>query len=498
MPQSNLEQRLREAGELSGPLSPAASDALARATRATEDSRRVIPGAVFCAVSGGRTDGHAFIPRAVEAGAIAVLGDRAGETETGGVPYIAVPHPRRCAGLLAHALEGDPTAAITVAGITGTNGKSSTAALTASILEAAGHNTAVFGTLGYVINGEVLGQEHTTPFGEELASLFARARDAGVSHVVMEVSSHSLDQERVAGIRFAAGAFTNLTQDHLDYHGTMEAYRDAKLKLFQRLDAVTGAAAINADDPYGQSFVDASGCRVITFGEHGVVSAQRIKTDLHGCSFQLRGPWGALPVHLKLLGRHNVSNALCAAALAHGMGVAAEHIVAGLAGLAAVPGRFEPVAVGTPFQVVVDYAHTDDGLINVLKAARELSKGQIITVFGCGGDRDKTKRPKMGKAAGKLSDYCVLTSDNPRTEDPLRILLDAEVGLQQAGRVKNEHYTVIVDRAEAIRAAIERAKPGDIVMIAGKGHEDYQILGTEKIHFDDREVARAILAERSA
>jgi len=494
MPQSNLEQLLIESGELAGPLRGAARSVLAAASHITEDSRRVAPGSLFAAVSGGRADGHDFAQRAADAGAAGILGDRAGTAELCGLPYIAVRHPRRTAGLIAHALAGDPTRALTVVGITGTNGKSSTAALTAAIIEAGGGNAAVFGTLGYVINGEVLGQEHTTPFGEELAALFARARDAGVTHVVMEVSSHSLEQERVAGIHFAAAAFTNLTQDHLDYHGTMEAYREAKLALFTRLED-TSAAAVNTDDPSASYFIDAAPCPVTTFGAAGNVSAQKVKSDLHGSKFLLRGPWGDRPVHLKLLGRHNISNALCAAAIAQGIGVSIDAIALGLETLSAVPGRFEPVDPALPFQVVVDYAHTDDGLRSVLTAAREMCSKKIITVFGCGGDRDKTKRPKMGKAAGLLSDYCVLTSDNPRTEDPLRILLDAEVGLQQAGKIKHEDYTVIVDRAEAIRAAIARAKPGDLVMIAGKGHEDYQILGTEKIHFDDREIARGVLAE---
>jgi UDP-N-acetylmuramoyl-L-alanyl-D-glutamate--2,6-diaminopimelate ligase len=494
MPQSNLEDLLKASGELAGPLSGAARSVFAAVAHVTEDSRRVRPGSLFVAVSGGRTDGHDFAQGAADAGAVGILGDRAGTEALCGLPYLGVRHPRRCAGLIAHALAGEPTRALTVIGITGTNGKSSTAALTASIVEAAGGKVAVFGTLGYVIDGEVLGQEHTTPFGEELAALFARARDAGVTHVVMEVSSHSLDQERVAGIHFAAAAFTNLTQDHLDYHGTMEAYREAKLALFTRLDA-TSAAAVNTDDPSASYFIEAARCPVTTFGATGTVSAQKVKSDLHGSRFLLRGGWGERAVHLKLLGRHNISNALCAAAIGQGLGISIDAIARGLEALGAVPGRFEPVASSLPFRVVVDYAHTDDGLRSVLTAAREMCSGKIITVFGCGGDRDKTKRPKMGKAAGMLSDYCVLTSDNPRTEDPLRILLDAEVGLQQAGRNKHEDYTVIVDRAEAIRAAIGRAKPGDLVMIAGKGHEDYQILGMEKIHFDDREVARGILAE---
>ncbi len=414
------------------------------------------------------------------------------------MPYVQVCHARRAAGLAAHGLAGNPANAMTVVGITGTNGKSSTVALTDAIFQQAGYRTALLGTLGYVVNGELRGQSHTTPFGEDLAELFAEAAAGGVTHVTMEVSSHALDQQRVAGIPFRVGAFTNLTQDHLDYHGTMEAYRDAKALLFRALPADTGVAVVNLDDPEGDFYRGQAPCVCHTYGEHADCQARNIHATMRETAFELVTPWGSARVSLKLLGKHNVYNALCAAAIAGGLGIPVETIARGLESLPCVPGRFEPVTTKEPFQVVVDYAHTDDGLKNVLEAARQFCKGRIITLFGCGGDRDKTKRPRMGNVAGRLSDYCILTSDNPRTEDPYRILLDAEVGLQQAGRRKGEHYEVIEDRATAIRTAIGLAKPGDLVMIAGKGHEDYQIIGTEKIHFDDRETARAILAERKA
>lgn len=487
---------LRQAEEFMAEPGPAAQEALAACAHVTEDSRRVRPGSLFVAVAGTHGDGHEHAEHAAKAGALAILGERGDLSSLAGIPYAQVRHARRAAGLAAHALAGNPASGMTVVGITGTNGKSSTVALADAIFQAAGHRTALLGTLGYVVNGTLQGQSHTTPFAEDLAALFAEAAEAGVTHVTMEVSSHALEQQRVAGIPFRVGAFTNLTQDHLDYHGTMEAYRDAKALLFTGLPPEDGVAVVNLDDPAGAFYRDVAPCARITYGEKADCHATRIRATMRETAFELVTPWGSQRVSLQLLGKHNVYNALCAAAIAGGLGIPLDLIAKGLESLPCVPGRFEPVTTKEPFQVVVDYAHTDDGLKNVLEAAREFCSGRIITLFGCGGDRDKTKRPRMGNVAGRLSDYCILTSDNPRTEDPYRILLDAEVGLQQAGRNKGAHYEVIEDRATAIRAAIDLAKPGDLVMIAGKGHEDYQIIGTEKIHFDDREVARAILAER--
>lgn len=489
----NLYEVLRNAG-VSAELDARARAALEAADHVTEDSRRVRRGGIFVAVSGAHGDGHQFAPRAVQAGAVAIMGERTDVAGLEGVPYIPVNHARRAASLCAHALAGNPAAQLNVIGVTGTNGKSSTVALIDSILRQAGRTTCLIGTLGYVIAGERHDAPHTTPFGEDLAALFAEAVRAGCTDAVMEVSSHALHQHRVAGIPFRVAAFTNLTQDHLDYHQNMEAYRDAKAMLFAGLDAETGLAVVNSEDEQGEFFSRAASCRSIRYGGNADVRAENIRATMKRTSFDLVTPWGRQPVALKLLGKHNVANALCAAAVAGGLGLPLKDIAAGLEALACVPGRFEPVTGNEAFQVVVDYAHTDDGLRNVLEAARQLCDGRIITVFGCGGDRDKTKRPRMGKVAGQLSDYCILTSDNPRTEDPYRILLDAEVGLQQAGRRKGEHYDVVEDRLTAIEMAICRARTGDLVMIAGKGHEDYQILGTEKIHFDDREVARAMLA----
>lgn len=462
-------------------------------TAVTEDSRRVTRGALFVAESGEMSDGHDFAEAAVKSGAVAVLGNRLSCGSIAGVPYFSSANPRRDAGLVAHALAGDPTRQLKVIGVTGTNGKSSVCALVQTVLRHAGHPTANFGTLGYDVAGEIKPAAHTTPFAEDIAPLFSEVVAKGQTHVVMEVSSHALAQDRVSGIHFDVAAFTNLTQDHLDYHGTMEAYQEAKQRLFTRIEGPNGFTVVNLDDSAAPNFMAASNVDCITYGHDAACRATRVKYRSDGTTFRLHTPWGEADVRSNLLGKHNVSNALCAAAVCGGLGVSVDQIAAGLAEQKTVPGRFEAIHAGQDFTVVVDYAHTDDGLKNVLEAARVICAGRIITVFGCGGDRDKTKRPKMARVAAALSDFCIVTSDNPRTEDPHKIILDVEVGMQRAKKQKGEDYLVIEDRRTAIQEAISRAKPGDLVMIAGKGHEDYQILGTERIHFDDREEARAIL-----
>lgn len=462
----------------------------------TEDSRRVRPGALFAALPGTRQDGHDFVPQALAAGAVAVLGGRSDFVPGGGIPYLRVSQPRRAAGIIAHVLAGEPGQGMRVVGITGTNGKTSTACLTRTLLESAGHPTAQFGTLGYFVGGETLDAPHTTPFAEDLAALFARARAAGMTHVVMEASSHAIEQDRIAGIPFAVAAFTNLTQDHLDYHGSMEQYLASKCKLFSELDPVSGHGVINADDPYASAFLAACRAPVTTYGDGGMVRAVAPAVDGEWTRFTLATPWGTGPARTRLLGRHNLYNALCAAAIGGVLGLEFEKICGGLEAIARVPGRFERVDAGQPFLVVVDYAHTDDGLRNVLEAARLLEPRRLITVFGCGGDRDRGKRPKMGAVAARLSDFCIVTSDNPRTEEPARILADIIPGLVLEGKIEGEDYEVIENREAAIRRALAMAAPGDLVLIAGKGHEDYQIIGNSRIHFDDREVARAVLEGR--
>jgi len=445
------------------------------------------------AAPGERNDGHDFAAQAVAAGAVAIIGGRTGLTCLHGVPYIHVDHPRRTLGILAHVLAGCPTRAMTVIGITGTNGKSSTVVLTRRVLESCGRPTAGIGTLGYTVAGETLDAVHTTPFAEELAEIFRRARAGGDTHAVMEVSSHALAQERVAGVAFDVAAFTNLTRDHLDYHGDMSEYLRAKLRLFEGIAGSGRFTVVNRDDPSAPQFIEASLVPCYTYGEGADCRACDVRGELHRTRFVAETPWGAAPVTLRLLGRHNVSNALCAIAICGGLGVPIEEIAAGIAQVESVPGRFEHIDEGQDFQVIVDYAHTDDGLRNVLRTAREICGGRLVVVFGCGGDRDRGKRPKMAAVAAALADFSFITSDNPRSEKPGQILLDVEEGMTASGKREGIDYVKVLDREEAIRRGIEMARPGDLVMIAGKGHEDYQILGDRRIHFDDREVARKVL-----
>ncbi|MFO7973051.1 MAG: UDP-N-acetylmuramoyl-L-alanyl-D-glutamate--2,6-diaminopimelate ligase [Candidatus Hydrogenedentota bacterium] len=459
----------------------------------TEDSRRVVPGAVFVAVQGGQSDGHDYAAEAARRGAVAIIGNRPNIQELAGLPYFHAPKPRHTLGVLAHRIAGNPSKAMTVIGITGTNGKSSTALLTQHVLKTCGCPAACFGTLGYHIAAETIPAKHTTPFGDELANMFERARRAHQSHVVMEVSSHALAQDRVAGIDFDVAAFTNLTQDHLDFHADMEAYGAAKRLLFERLEGTGRFTVVNRQDPAADAFITASKVPCFTYGKGGDVRAVAIRDTGPGTEFKLESPWGNSEVSVGLVGKHNVLNVLCTIAICGGLELPLSAVIKGLASAPSVPGRFERVVAGQAFEVIVDYAHTEDGLRNVLEAARAICKGKLIVVFGCGGDRDRGKRPKMGAAAGELADYSIITSDNPRTEDPEKILLDIEVGIRRAGKHRPEDYLMVLDRTEAIRKGISMARPGDVVLIAGKGHEDYQILGTERIHFDDREVARAVL-----
>ncbi len=453
---------------------------------------------MFVAAPGVRSDGHAYAEQAVRNGAVAVIGDRQGQREICGVPYLYAASPRRALGLLAHALAGNPSRAMTVIGITGTNGKSSSVIMTQRVLTASGHPAAAFGTIGYDVAGQMLPAPHTTPFGEELAAMFRRAKDAGQTHVVMEASSHAIDQDRIAGIDFDVAAFTNLTQDHLDYHADMDSYRRAKLRLFESLEGEGRFTVVNTDDPSAPHFVEASKVRCFTYGREGDCRARDVRMDSRETCFIAATPWGEATIRTALLGHHNVSNTLGVIAICCGLGVPLDRVAEGVASLERVPGRFERVNAGQDFHVVVDYAHTDDGLLNVLQAAREICNGRVITVFGCGGDRDKTKRPKMAAVVARLADYAIVTSDNPRTEDPLRILDDVEAGMIASGKQREKDYLVMPDRAEAIHRAIAMARPGDLVMIAGKGHENYQILGTHRIHFDDVEVARDALTKGRA
>ncbi len=454
-------------------------------------SQRVEPGAAFFAIQGENSDGHRFVPQALERGAVAVVSERPAPAGVG-VLWAQVPKIRRALSDAARAFYGHPERALRLVGITGTNGKTTTAYLVESILQAAGLGVGLFGTIEYHVAGKTLPAPNTTPESLDLVSYLADLRRAGDSTAAMEVSSHALAQERVWGLPFAVAIFTNLTRDHLDYHHTMEEYFRAKLRLFEGLGTPPPElAVINIDDAWGQRLRDSSPSRIVTFGSssEAAVYPRRFSGDSNGLKAAVVTPQGPLDIASPLVGRPNLMNILGAVAAAQGLGVSAQSIQQGVAALRSVPGRFERVEAGQPFLVVVDYAHTDDALRNTLTTAREFARGRLIVVFGCGGDRDRSKRALMGEAAGSLADLVVLTSDNPRSEDPLMIMNDALVGLQRTGT----SYVLEVDRRAAIQRALERAHAGDVVVIAGKGHETYQVLKNQTIPFDDRQAARQAL-----
>ena len=465
------------------------------------DSRRVKPGDVFVAMRGESSDGNKFIDKAIAAGAAAVVTDSATESPREGVAWAQVPHGRRALARLSANFYKKPAERLAVTGITGTNGKSTTAFLVESILTAAGRKSALVGTIEYHVAGKVLPAPHTTPESLDLNRLLNQALGDGATEAVMEVSSHALAQQRVYGIPFDVAVFTNLTQDHHDYHHTMEEYFAAKRILFEGSGTdAPRCAVLNLDDPYGQKLVKTSkkhGSQVFTYGwTKADFHPEKVDIAARGTRFDLIAPAGTVPMFTPLIGKINVYNILAASAAAYARGCPTDAIARGVANLACVPGRFERVDCKQPFTVVVDYAHTDDALRNLTVLAREFvqqsgQKGRVITLFGCGGDRDRAKRPLMGEAAGKGSDFVVLTSDNPRSEDPLAIINDAQVGLQRSGAP----YKVEPDRRAAIVLAVREAAPGDIVLIAGKGHEKVQVTREGSIPFDDVAVAREVLQE---
>jgi len=461
------------------------------------DSRRVKPGCVFVAMRGETSDGNRFIDQAIQAGAVAVVTDSAAEKQRANVAWALVPHGRRALARVSANFYKKPAEKIATTGITGTNGKSTTAFLVEAILTAAGRKSALIGTIEYHVAGKVLPAPHTTPEALELNRIFNEALGAGATEAVMEVSSHALAQERVYGVPFDVAVFTNLTRDHLDYHQTMEQYFAAKRVLFEGCgtDAPRGVVT-NIDDESGAQLAEFSRKRssvVLKYGwDRGDLHAKKVEITTHGTRFDLVTPDETIAVFSVLIGRVNVYNMLAAAGACYARGCSAQAIAKGLDALERVPGRFERVDCGQPFTVVVDYAHTDDALRNLTALARELvsaAKGRVLTVFGCGGDRDRKKRPLMGEAAGRGSDFVVLTSDNPRSEDPLAIINDAVVGLQRTG-VK---YSVEPDRRKAIALAIAEARPADILLLAGKGHEKVQVTRDGPVPFDDLEVARQAL-----
>ncbi len=468
------------------------------------DSRRVRPGTVFVAMKGESSDGNRFIDQAIACGAVAIVTDSATETPRAGVGWAQVPHGRRALARLSANFYERPAERLANTGITGTNGKSTTAFIIESILQAAGRKTALVGTIEYHVAGKILLAPHTTPESLELNRLLAEGLGQGVTESVMEVSSHALEQQRVFGIPFDVAVFTNLTRDHLDYHGTMEEYFRAKQVLFEGCGTEPPrAAVVNSDDQYGRQLLalaKKNNSLALSYGlAAGDFHAESVEITSRGNRFQMVTPGGKLAIWSPMIGNVNVYNVLAAAAAGFARGCPADAIAKGISELTHVPGRFERVDCGQPFTVVVDYAHTDDALRNLTALARDFVnhaglKGKVITLFGCGGDRDRAKRPLMGEAAGKGSDFVVLTSDNPRSEDPLAIMNDAVVGLQKAGSQKSGvKYTMEPDRRKAIAQAIEHAGPGDIVLLAGKGHEKVQVTKNTTIPFDDVEVAREVL-----
>ena len=480
---------------------PAAGAPAARALETpcrgvTHDSRQVSPGVVFVALRGQKVDGAAFAPQAIAAGAAAVVAEQA-PAETPRVPWVVVADARLALALLAGEYFGHPSARMQVVGITGTNGKTTTSFLVNAIFEAAGIPCGLMGTVAYRIRGKTVDATRTTPEAPEVQGLMRQMVDAGCGACVMEVSSHALALRRADGIRFAAGVFTNLTRDHLDFHGNMEDYFAAKRRLFEMLPE--GApAAINADDPRGAALVEVSS-RPVTYAIHkpADVSPGPLSFTLDGLQFDARTPQGTVRVRSRLIGRPNVYNILGAVAATSALGVPLEAIERGLAGLPGVPGRFEVVSGrGDDITVVVDYAHTDDALRNLLETARPRASQRLITVFGAGGDRDRTKRPLMGMVAARLSDVVVITSDNPRTEDPNRIVDEVKRGADAEVRQSNAQVLAILDRREAIVRAVRLASAGDVVLIAGKGHEKYQEVAGHTLPFDDVAVAREALEAR--
>jgi UDP-N-acetylmuramoyl-L-alanyl-D-glutamate--2,6-diaminopimelate ligase len=455
------------------------------------DSRKVAPGFLFFAFPGKHVDGGVFAAQAFELGALAVVSESPRPAEAAG-QWIQVEHGRHALAVAARNFFRKPDERIAITGITGTNGKTTTAFMLDSILRGAGHTTALAGTIEYRLAGKVTTAVNTTPESLELFRMFSELIAAGGSHATMEVSSHALALGRVYGIRFHTAVFTNLTRDHLDFHLTMEEYFAAKRLLFEGAGAPPPRfAVINHDDAFGRRIEAAPGTTRLSYGtgEGADARAVHIHSGFDGLHFEIVLEKERFPIVSPLPGRMNVYNILAAWCAGHTLGIPTEQLASGIAACRAVPGRFERVDEGQPFLVVVDYAHTDDALRNVIAVARGLEPKRVITLFGCGGDRDRAKRPMMGEAAAELSDFVVLTSDNPRSEDPLAIINDALKGLWR-------HDTPHVEepeREKAIRIALAKAEPGDIVILAGKGHETYQILKDRTISLDDREVARRVL-----
>ena len=467
-------------------------------TDVSHDSRRTGKDALFAAVSGALFDAHKFVPQVMAQGAVGVLSEQPAPPHFNGV-WLQVTNIRRAMALAAAEVQGHPSRELQLVGITGTNGKTTTAYLIASIPEAAGEPVAMTGTVEYRLGQQRFKADRTTPEATDMQRLLRQAVDIGCRTAVMECSSQAMDFHRCDELEYAVAVFTNLTRDHLDYHQTMENYWYAKQRLFDgRLGTRPRDSVINVDDPYGVELADrleSEGLHVIRYAvkTHADVTANNAEFSLEGMKFELLTSGTQREFRSPLVGAPHIYNTLAAVASGLALGYSLDVLPAALENCPGAPGRFERVPHDGDFSVVVDYAHSDDALVNVLRTAREVVKGRIIAVFGCGGDRDRSKRAPMGEAAGSLSDVVILTSDNPRTEDPEQILCDAEEGIKKTGKP----YRKIADRTAAIHEAISEARTGDLVLIAGKGHEDYQIIGREVFHFDDKEVARTALSQKA-
>ena len=457
-------------------------------TDIVNDSRAVTPGSIFVAVKGFETDGHKYIAQAVEKGAAVVFCE---ETPTVDVPYVKVPDCRHALAIGSRNFFGDPSSKLCVIGITGTNGKTTTTYLLKHLLEETlDAKVGLIGTNGNMIGQEHLHSERTTPESRDLQELFAKMVEAGCTHVVMEVSSHSLDLGRVDGTTFAIGMFTNLTQDHLDYHKTMENYAMAKAKLFTRCEK----GIVNLDDEWAGTMMEGAACPILTYSaknDKADLVARDIKYSASGIKFCAVHEVDIQRVSLAIPGTFSVYNALGVLGCMLQLGVSLKDAAAAMATAAGVKGRVEVVPTDGDYTILIDYAHTPDALENVLRSMKAVTKGRLVALFGCGGDRDRTKRPIMGKIASEAADFVIITSDNPRTEDPEAIIADILEGVK-----KDTPRKVITSRPEAIEWAIAHHQPGDVIVLAGKGHEDYQVIGKTKIHLDEREVVADVLKRR--
>ncbi len=470
---------------------PAASDREIAGISA--DSRTVGPGQIFVALRGEKEDGWAHAREAAARGAAAVVSDRPAPEEFP-VPWVRVREPRRLLGQLAARLAGNPSEKLVLAGVTGTNGKTTTAMLLEGVLARRHGRAGFLGTVAYRTGRREIPARHTTPEAPLLQALLAEMVAEGTPAAAMEVSSHALALDRVAGTRFDVAVFTNLTRDHLDFHGDLDTYFEAKKKLFA-LRKPGAAAVVNVGDPWGRRLAKEVAPPVVTFSSTGAadVRAESIVCDLRATSLDIVHAGGRFQISSSLLGRFNADNLLAAAAAGLALGLEEGEIAAGVASVTRVPGRLDRVATGQPYTILVDYAHTEDALERLLRAVRDLTDRKIVLVFGCGGDRDRGKRAPMGRLAGSLSDIAIATSDNPRSEDPQAILAEVEEGLIASGAT---NYRKVPDRREAIRTAIDLADPGTVVVIAGKGHEIVQVVGDRSLPFDDREVAAEFASKR--